>query len=739
MCLLRNMRIITLLLLLLINAGLFANSLAFGEAPSKEDVLDKNFVCLEGDSGIRRIYFDNEKKVLTQKMFEDNNGNPIINAHFIIRSDYKLVEDINIPYNSTLEFDGGIIGGKYKINGNNTAIVAPTRKIFSTEVTLTGSWKISEIYPEWFGAIGDYNETTKKGTDNSAVFQHIINLTDNYFNGYSIKLCGQYLLSSTIVVKKDLSIIGGHCIYNRFSDGKNTDKTSIPSSPSMLIIGGDFGFYLNGKRDGVLGCDYSSIHLSNIKVVGLDVNKNSFLKVTGAGAPSRVSVIKECEFTNLNRVLFVDVSQTKKSSVLGNLTISECYAHSNQKFICSENNKKEETVAFTNLLLENSTIEGHKSSNCILLAGVSSSVIIRNNILESQACPINIRVRRGFVEISHNYFEQNHLKYGPQITVESVLLPNDGRAISSLRLFGNYASSSSERIEVNIKNMDIVEADFSSLHPQSVFNKCFISCSNNQFNYEWIADDSFCLFRDFDCSGGKYLEDQENSNTPNSCTICGYYLATPLRNKNRPGVYKSSKPLNDANANIFITALLYDDTVTSFNSYIKVGNSDSSKDITSLESVSLYNKKNYVVVWKTKAKKPGEIYFYINNTSAPTKSGSVAGVNIHFGNINNKIITVPTIETPIVCSTKNRPKAWVINKGYKCFDETLNIPIYWDGIQWKEEDTAVAGVRRSGNFSQKPSPNDIYVGFQYFNTDNNKVIVWGGKKWYYTDGMEAAE
>lgn len=87
--------------------------------------------------------------VLTQAMI--NRPNTI----YVIQYDFVLGEDINVPANCVLEFDGGIIGGAYTLTGNNTGINAGFVKIFNTNITLTGTWRVGEAYPEWFGAKGD--------------------------------------------------------------------------------------------------------------------------------------------------------------------------------------------------------------------------------------------------------------------------------------------------------------------------------------------------------------------------------------------------------------------------------------------------------------------------------------------------------------------------------------------------------------------------------------------------------
>lgn len=85
---------------------------------------------------------------LTQSMI--NKSNTI----YVIQYDFTLGEDITVPANCILEFDGGSIsasGSNDTITGANTGIKAGLIKIFGTDVTLAGSWNVVEAYPEWFG------------------------------------------------------------------------------------------------------------------------------------------------------------------------------------------------------------------------------------------------------------------------------------------------------------------------------------------------------------------------------------------------------------------------------------------------------------------------------------------------------------------------------------------------------------------------------------------------------------
>lgn len=88
--------------------------------------------------------------------------NPLLQKQFVTENFvYEIKETIDlkgstitIPKGCTLKFRGGrFINGK--INGLNTKIESKERQIFDNNIDLCGTWDITEVYPEWFGAQGD--------------------------------------------------------------------------------------------------------------------------------------------------------------------------------------------------------------------------------------------------------------------------------------------------------------------------------------------------------------------------------------------------------------------------------------------------------------------------------------------------------------------------------------------------------------------------------------------------------
>lgn len=141
----------------------------------------------------------NGVNTLTQAMMPVASGG---NTIYVIQHDFVLGENITIPDNCVLEFDGGSVTAVknsdiHKITGCNTAIQSGFYKIFDVRLSLVGSWKVEYGYPEWFGAKGDgIND------DSEAFYATLSNFGSVYLNGkYSIDFKDVVLENKTIVGK----------------------------------------------------------------------------------------------------------------------------------------------------------------------------------------------------------------------------------------------------------------------------------------------------------------------------------------------------------------------------------------------------------------------------------------------------------------------------------------------------------------------------------------------------------
>lgn len=203
----------------------------------------------------------NGVNTLTQAMMNDTN------TKYVIKYDYVLSEDITVPANCVLEFDGGSIsasGSNDTITGNNTGINAGFVKIFNTDVTISGSWNVAEAYPEWFGV-------SKDGiTDDTQSTQKAINLA-SLSTGLTCSLhTGKYLLNG-LTIPNSVKFSG---IYTRtqesFDKGTVVFVTDIESTISigMGCIIENLAFYYPNQRGYENGVNTSIAYNPAITLIG---------------------------------------------------------------------------------------------------------------------------------------------------------------------------------------------------------------------------------------------------------------------------------------------------------------------------------------------------------------------------------------------------------------------------------------------------------------------------------------
>lgn len=223
---------------------------------------------------ILRKNIQSNKNVLTQSMI--NMPNNVYN----IRYDFDLNgATINLPENSILKFEGGSIN-RGTINGNNTKIVGPLTQIFKNNITISGTWNVSEVYPEWFGAKGD------GVTDDTISLQTCI----NYFN--VIKLSNRTYITNMLNIPSFKNIIG---------EGKNS---IIKANPSMELTNN----YLIRTKDGGSG-----IRISNLKIICGNTSNEADYKIGGIGLISTANANND---------------QWDTRNIIENVEILNCYAAS---------------------------------------------------------------------------------------------------------------------------------------------------------------------------------------------------------------------------------------------------------------------------------------------------------------------------------------------------------------------------------------------------------------------------
>ena len=177
------------------------------------------------------------------------------NTHYIIQYDYDLNNaQITIPEGCILDFQGGSLSNGTIVE-KNTVIKAVLRKIFELDIKISGSWNVTEAYPEWFGAIGD------GVTDDYNSIQKTIDSFNN------ICISNVYNITTPLIVK----------LSNRHLYGKGTLKKTtcleLDGINAILILAfkcivENINFY--GTTNNVIGIAlYTSSSLSEISNVNI--------------------------------------------------------------------------------------------------------------------------------------------------------------------------------------------------------------------------------------------------------------------------------------------------------------------------------------------------------------------------------------------------------------------------------------------------------------------------------------
>lgn len=152
------------------------------------------------------------------------------NSTWLITNNHDLLTNsITLPTNVTLMFLGGSFTNG-TIIGLNTKIIASETEIFSTSITLTGSWEVKESNPLWFGATGDGVADDVVSLEKTINFGGNINLLGNsYLTSRAITNSSNFSLSNGTITNTQPNLTG--LIVNTSSIAEIKDMTIRGNAP----------------------------------------------------------------------------------------------------------------------------------------------------------------------------------------------------------------------------------------------------------------------------------------------------------------------------------------------------------------------------------------------------------------------------------------------------------------------------------------------------------------------------
>lgn len=198
-------------------------------------IIRKNIIEVTQEDGtIKRINY------LSPDIFNSEN------TIYIIQYDFTIGEDITIPTNCVLKFDGGCISGDNTIIGNNTRINAVSIGIFGNNVEIAGTWNVEYVLLDWF--MPDNNGYYNKSFKNALKVCKALHCTEGKSYSYSGELVDCRDMYGNLL------ITGNKCTFIRFFfayDIKPDNNPNIISSVNTFkYIINDirfYGYYANEK------------------------------------------------------------------------------------------------------------------------------------------------------------------------------------------------------------------------------------------------------------------------------------------------------------------------------------------------------------------------------------------------------------------------------------------------------------------------------------------------------------
>lgn len=204
---------------------------------------------------------------LTQSMMTD------ANTIYVIQYDYSLGEDITIPANCVLQFDGGSLSNG-TIVGQNTLLQGDVK----CYVTINGTFLNDKLDITWFGAKGDGE------FDNAPIIQMLL---DNVHKAWIYFPIGDFAIYSSLLLaqrnylmgeSRDYSIISAKAEMDWMFKAKNTSIDCEPSFMHLKIFGGPeqtmnpitYAMTSNAKGGIRIERDYYQSIFEDVRIEGIE-------------------------------------------------------------------------------------------------------------------------------------------------------------------------------------------------------------------------------------------------------------------------------------------------------------------------------------------------------------------------------------------------------------------------------------------------------------------------------------
>lgn len=688
------------------------------------------------------------------------------NTIYEIRYDFDLAgEEVAIPEGCTLKFEGGrLMNGT--VIGHNTEISSARNLIFS-KITLSGAWKVLDIYSEWF----DFS--TLDDVDNIINFRNLIALTDaglqnniyladgTYYtqkNGGLLQLKSntQFFMAGTIKIMPNsdaresvilvhnaanVGIYGGTIIGDIESHVTNENSTDewnhgikISGSSSNVTIKGVTILKQHGDGIDIID-DYKAVTspaFITIDSVIIDKNGRNGISIeSGHDIVIRNSVISgTSEIKDISPGLAIDIEPWIETADVYNILIEDCTLNNPKGFdkydIALQPNISKENKDFKN----NITLRRCKARGIGIFSanGVNIEICFVENMGLHNA--LNTTFADCSVSVDFNLHNGNNVIIrGCNVNTLNFNEPVYDVKVENSVFSGSFNSWVAENIKITGSTM-------ASVNIQNTIN--FLA-ENSKITAPVIT------------SGDNIIISK--------CDVILKGLFVPYNNSVTNLVFKDNRiSFEEYNENVqFYGAAIWDGNIitsgvklqvraeSKFYRNIFVYLSEQAAEgfiILQLANATFelidnhfHNVTSVFALWTS-----SEVIYNSKELIAPTTNLSgfkpLDGCLAMYMGIPYIYVNNVWFALALMASGVSSARPTNIARGTLYFDSTLVKPIWWSDSEWVDANGFNADLARGGTTSERPHLSSTDCGFIFYDTTLEKPIIWNGTKWCYMDGTK---
>lgn len=665
------------------------------------------------------------KNILTQNMINKPNTN------YEIRYDFDLNgETIKIPENTVLEFYGGSLCNGTLI-GNNSIIQSSPITIFKHNLNIDGSWINNKTYCEWFN----------KDIQKTLLSFNSVNLVGNYIINKSIEISSydkwyKIVFESGSNFSVDTSTPLDYCfIFKTYYHYHKLGSVEFANSFLNNVITGSGNIDLKGHCGFLKQIEYEG---SNVDIYNINFNIYS-INIRGIGKSINTTSEHLKEGTGI--------------TVNGSLTNVGIYTNR-----LATNKSNQYNIPYVAVKLLGGDNKLNRVTVVAPYIGIGSiagdSVFNDVHVWGAPKIAFNVLGRSTFVNCYADY-ATIHYKINGWFPIN---------IDKSIGISGNNDNINKQCILGFKDYNDLVHAKG---------NLSFsISGKSDNWNITGIVDEDIDEIKEVSniIPSSLNVNNIDNLELINTSILTNEWTPICLLNRVFPICTLYLKPVDNNSIILYMYIDLARDLIYFFDMNISNSIFEEIKDLFKYDIIEI-NKTRYSRLWcRKKYIKITDCFAYLYKQQDIDVTNlnftNLKPVNLHINYLSsiqevNKEVEYNTTSAAYAESTPawwngkkwcnalgytlakvkgasgSRPTLTPDDVGFEFYDTNLKKKLLWNDSKWVNLDGSSLEIKKTGTTEQRPA--NVDIGFIYKDTTLNKLILWEGTKWVNLDGTSLTQ